>query len=226
MLKSILSFSLLLTCFVSQAAFLAFVYKVEVTCTQGVFNGYFLDTHNAHVLSTFDSLITSKGSKYLIKSSRPSNNGVHIYASAEKDTLDLYLDMYRIDSLDADIFFKDKLLRIPEKDIKSIKEISIVETSAYQSTFVTSNSKDKAWLTQGYLNKEVIIYNFNEWVTIYYFYDEKGKGKLSSEFERLLAKHNGREFTDEDQAYWNNKADQYIKNLESKKVIMIRAWSD
>jgi hypothetical protein len=218
-IRFLLSFILFFISFVSHSAFIEYVCEVEIFYTKGIVKGYIIDYSNSQ-LNVFDSIVTSEESKYLFRSNQS------IKSNQALDTLDVYKEIYRIDSLDANLLFKDKLVRIPTTEIKSIKVISSIETSAYQHALITATSKDKNWLTQKYLSKEVVVYNFNDWVTIYFFEEISKKGKLKAEQESLRLKYHNRELPEEEQIKWDQKVNQYLKILEGKKVIVVRAFSD
>lgn len=223
LIKHLLFVSFLFLTFYSRASFSAFISNVEISSSKGSVNGY-IHVYHLSGMEQFDSIVASGEIKYLYRSKDSNPQNYPLYY--RNDTLDVYQDMFRIDSLDANVFFKDKLFKIAFKDIKFIKELSTIETSAYQLTWVTATSNDKTWLTRKFVSKEEIVYNYNEWLTIYYFEDCKGRGKLKDLYQKLEEKYENGEWPEDEQQSWYKEIEKYLKSLNGKKVIMISAFSD
>lgn len=212
--QKLLILAIFLNPFFSYAAFDAFVFKVEVKYKNGVIIGYVSGTENSGLIPV------------MLHSESPEEINKQFKANKRIDTLDLYTEIFVIDSLNVNIFFKDKLQRIPISDIQEVKLLGVGNDNAYRGVSNDLHSSDKSWLSKPFEDKEEVYSSFMCAVTVFDFSNKIVKGKWHKDYDQFLATHDLENLTKEQDREWTMMVNEYLKTLEGKHVLIIEECSN
>jgi hypothetical protein len=187
----------------------AYLLKIEITHDKGVVKGYIriggyleIDSVSAARFYASDSLFTS-----------------FVKENAYGDTLQIYRQVYTIDSLYVNVFFKDTRTDITKSKIIRIKLKKIQDGFIWAwATPERYSVKDVLWLKKPYLYKEE--YYTEGCVHTLYFFE---KPKTVHPFDKVKTKSPRKAPWDMDAQnteQWDKLLDDYFKFIEKEKVLV------
>jgi hypothetical protein len=206
----LIALTLLAVPFLSQAdGGNAYVFKVDIKYDQGTVKGYIflggyyeIDSADAKRYFASDTAFTS-----LVKRIN------------HRDSIHVYSGIYTIDSLYLNIFFADKGVRIDVNKIISIKLREIKD--GYIGSWVKPyrfSKKDLSWLKKPFVYQE---YYKTQGCSFYIYHFQKPKADHSFHVEKK--KYLDKELwtlNDDELSEWNKLLNDYLKFLESEKVLV------
>ena len=125
------------------------------------------------------------------------------------DTLDIYKEVYFVDSLDLQIYFKDKLVRVLRKDINRISYKRRILTGWGNWTSMDRfTTADLSWLKKKYMRKERLSDEACD-IDIYFF--EKPEKSILDEIDR---------FKKDNTKDRSQRLFEFLQKLEKMKVVV------